>query len=125
MTLYSPPRPSFTLRGRGRAAARHRVIERSGDRVIENHKIAKSQNRQSAYKTAFLDKSAMIATHDLLALVGYEVPYAALERWTGRMREKAEDYAARKHLHASGNLIRRVPCPAFLKKYKTTTEAQR
>ena len=70
------------------------------------------------YKTAFRDDTAIQATHDLLSIVGYEVPHKNIGNWTRRMRDKAEDYAAREHLHASGHSLMRVPCPAFLEKYR-------
>lgn len=76
------------------------------------------------YKSAFRDETAIQATHDLLTLVEMEVPHAEIAKWTGNMRRKAEDFAAREHLHASGNPIMRVPCPAFLEKYKRAAKTQ-
>lgn len=87
-----------------------------------NRKIAQSSNRQWAYKQAYRDKTAMLATHDLLLLVGYDVPYPAIETWSRRMRDKAEDHAAREHLHASGHHLMRAPCPAFLEQWQVASD---
>jgi hypothetical protein len=66
---------------------------------------------------SYLDKAALIATHDLLMLVGFDVPLDVIRRWTIKMREQAENFAAREHLAANNNLVSRVPCPGFLEKY--------
>lgn len=51
---------------------------------------------------------------DMLALVDVRVTMRELERRTAKERLAAERWAAREHLRASDNPVRRLPKPAWL-----------
>jgi hypothetical protein len=51
---------------------------------------------------------------DVLLVVCVDVPVDGIERWTEHERMLAYDWAAREHLHASDNPVRRRPMPSFI-----------
>lgn len=51
---------------------------------------------------------------DMLALVGEDVAVERIEKWAPLERAVVYDWAAREHLHASDNPVRRRPRPSLL-----------
>ena len=56
--------------------------------------------------------------HNLLLLVGFEVPELELRKRTPRERAHAELYALRAHLRASDNPVRIPPRPTWLEGFE-------
>lgn len=53
--------------------------------------------------------------HDVLLVAGADVPAGHIEQWTDNERALAYDWAAREHLAASDNPVKRRPVPYLIK----------
>lgn len=57
-------------------------------------------------------------THDLLLMVGYDVPLYVIEKWAPEELAAAEKWAAKSYLRASDNPVRVPARPQFLDEWK-------